>query len=221
MSPTSCEQPVRRGTVRPCCSPRPSMSIAPRDAKWSMRRPALRRAVDVVQNVSLSPSSRTSGPSHDGHVVGNFHGCSPFGPQRQHRPDDLGDDVARLAHDDGVAGAHVLGLHLVLVVQRGQPDGRAADEHRLEHGERRGLPGAADRHHDVLEQRGALLGRELVGDGPARRLRRRRRARRAARGRRPSPPRRRSRRRGRGGAPASAGSTRTPRRACRACGSRG
>ena len=83
-------------------------------------------------------------------------------------------------------------------------DGRAADEHRLEHGERRGLAGAADRHHDVEQRGGALLGRELVGDGPPRRLRREAELARAAPGRRPSRPRRRSRSRGRGGAPASA-----------------
>ena len=39
--------------------------------------------------------------------------------QREHRPDDLGDDVAGLAHDHRVAGADVLDAHLVLVVQRG------------------------------------------------------------------------------------------------------
>src|SRR5581483_6565513 len=32
-----------------------------------------------VQNVSLSPSRRTSGLPHTGHVVGNFHLRSPFG----------------------------------------------------------------------------------------------------------------------------------------------
>ena len=52
------------------------------------------------------------------------------------------------------------------------PHGRAADEHRLEHGERRGPPGAPDRHLDVAQQGGALLRRELEGDRPARRLRR-------------------------------------------------
>src|SRR5436190_1652948 len=44
--------------------------------------------------------------------------------------------------------------------------------HALEHRERRRLSGTPDRHHDLLELRGALLGRELVRDGPARRLRR-------------------------------------------------
>ena len=110
--------------------------------------------------------------SGHGHVVGNVHGSAALRAQRQHRPDDLGDHVAGLAHDHRVAGAHVLGAHLVLVVQRGHADRRAADEHRLEHGERRRPTGAPDRHLDVAQQRGALLGRELVGDGPARRPRR-------------------------------------------------
>ena len=204
MSAASCDQAgsTNCDTVR---SPRPSMSIAPRRAKCTMRWPALARALDVrAERVALA-LERTSGSCADtGTSSGTSTASSRFGPLGQHRADDLGDHVAGLAHDDGVAGAHVLGLHLVLVVQRRQPDGRAADEHRLEHGERRGLPGAADRHHDVVQHRGALLGRELVGDRPARRLRRGARARRAARGRRPSRRRRRSRSRGRGGAPASA-----------------
>ena len=90
------------------------------------------------------------------------------GTHRQHRADDLGDHVAGLAHNDHVTGAHVLQTNLILVVQRGHPDRGATDEHRLEHGERCRLPRAADRHHDVPEQGGALLGRELVGDGPPR-----------------------------------------------------
>ncbi len=53
-----------------------------------------------------------------------------------HRADDLGDHVARLAHDHGVADPHVLARDLVLVVQGREPDGGAADEHRLEHRER-------------------------------------------------------------------------------------
>ena len=53
----------------------------------------------------------------------------------------------------------------------GERNGRATDEHRLEHGEGRRLSRASDRHHDLLEQGGALLGRELVGDRPPRRVR--------------------------------------------------
>ena len=125
-----------------------------------------------TQRVSASPSGRTNGSPQAGHVVGNTHGFGPVRAQREHRPDDLGDHVAGLAHDHRVARPHVLRLHLVLVVQRRHADRRAADEHRLEHGERRRPPGAADRHLDVAQHGGALLGRELVGDRPARRPRR-------------------------------------------------
>ena len=68
-------------------------------------------------------------------------------------------------------GRTSLTLHLVLVVQGGHADGGAADEDRVEHRERRRPPGAPDRHLDVAQQGRALLGRELVGDRPARRLR--------------------------------------------------
>ena len=114
-----------------------------------------------------SPSGRTSGCPHDGHTVGELPLRQPLGAQLEHRADHLGDDVARLAHDDGVARAHVLVADLVLVVQRGQADGGAAHEDRLEHRERGGLAGAADGDLDVTQDRGALLGRQLERDGPA------------------------------------------------------
>jgi hypothetical protein len=41
----------------------------------------------------------------------------------QHRTHHLRDHVARLAHDHGVARAHVLARHLVLVVEGGEADG--------------------------------------------------------------------------------------------------
>ena len=153
-------------------SPRPSMSMAPREAKCSMRASRWAGQSTLVQKVSLSPSRRTRGCSQRGQWSGNVHAGRPVGPLGQHGADDLGDHVARLAHDDRVARAHVLGPHLVLVVQGGHLHGRAADEHRLELGEGRGLPGAADRHDDLEQLGGALLGRELVGDGPPGRLRR-------------------------------------------------
>ena len=128
------------------CSPKPSMSIAPREAKCSMRPATWAGQSRLVQKVSLSPSRRTSGPPQTGHIGRERPLRRPFVAPAQHRADDLGDDVAGLAHDDRVARAHVLGRDLVLVVEGGQADGRAADEHRLEHGERRGLPGAPDRH---------------------------------------------------------------------------
>ena len=102
-------------------------------------------------------------------MVGNVHGSRVRRPHREHGTDDLGDHVAGLAHDHGVARPHVLGPHLVLVVQRGDADRRPADEDRLEHGERRRPAGAPDRHLDVAQHGRALLRRELVGDRPARR----------------------------------------------------
>ena len=87
----------------------------------------------------------------------------------KHRTHDLGDHVARLVHDDGVALAHVLAANLVDVVQRGARDGGAGNRHRIELGDRREHTGAA--HLDAnLAQDGLLfLGRELKGNGPARR----------------------------------------------------
>ena len=72
-------------------------------------------------------------------------------------------------HDDGVALAHVFAADLVDVVQRGARDGGAGDRHRVELGDRREHTGAA--HLDAnLAQDGLLfLGRELKGNGPARR----------------------------------------------------
>ncbi len=83
---------------------------------------------------------------------------------------DLGDDVAGLAHDDRVADEHALAPHLVFVMQRRPLDGRPRDLHRLEDREGCEHAGAAHAHLDVEQPRGLLLGRELVGDRPARRL---------------------------------------------------
>ena len=128
------------------------MSIAPRDAKWMMRWSRWFGQSGCVQNVSLSPSARVSGLcSGQGQVFGNTQGFELLRALGQHRLHDLGDHVAGLAHHDLVARAHVLEPHLVLVVQRREPDRRAADEHGLEHRERRRLPGATDRHHDVVQ----------------------------------------------------------------------
>ena len=51
--------------------------------------------------------------------------------------DDARDDVAGLLDDHPVALADVLARDVVGVVERGHRDGRAADEDRLEHRERR------------------------------------------------------------------------------------
>ena len=103
----------------------------------------------LVQKVSLSPSSRTSGAAQTRARGGELPRRLPAPALDQDRADHLGDDVAGLADDDRVARAHVLQPDLVLVVERGQAHRGAADEDRLEHGERRGLAGPADGDLDV------------------------------------------------------------------------
>ena len=99
---------------------------------------ALRRAVDVdAPRVGLALEAHERLVAHRA-VRGELPPARALLALGEHRTDDLGDDVAGLAHDDGVADAHVLARHLVLVVQRREPDGGTADEHRLELRERRG-----------------------------------------------------------------------------------
>ena len=88
--------------------------------------------------------------------------------QRQHRPDDLGDHVASLAHNHRVAWPHVFHGDLVLIVQRRHSYRRATNKHRFQHRERCGPPGTSNRNLDATQQRGALLWRELVCDCPPR-----------------------------------------------------
>ena len=146
------------------------MSIAPRLGEVHDALHALRRAVDVhavVVRLALEPHERLPA---DRAARRELPLARAALAQRDDRADDLGDHVAGLAHDHGVALAHVFPRDLVLVVQRGQAHGGAADEHRLELRERRGPPGAPDAHHDLAEHGGLLLGRELERDRPARRL---------------------------------------------------
>ena len=94
----------------------------------------------------------------------------------------LRDDVAGALHHDRVADADVDAaadrlavaadaLDVVLVVQRRVRDHDAADGHRAELRDRVQRAGAADLDLDVLQDRRRLLGRELVGERPARRAR--------------------------------------------------
>ncbi len=160
----------RSAKSRTRCSPNPSMSMAPREAKCSTAPVRWKGHSGSTQRVSASPSGRTRVLCRgQGQAVGNDPRLGALGPVVDHRADHLGDHVAGPTHHHHVAGPHVLDRHLVLVVQGGLRDGDAADEHRVEHGEGRGPARAADGDHDVAQPRGALLGRELVGDGPARR----------------------------------------------------
>ena len=134
---------------------------------------ALHGAVDVdavVVRLTFEPDERLP-------AVGALRGELPL-PRAlaalgEDRTDDLGDDIAGPAHDHRVALADVLPGHVVLVVQCGERDVGAPDEHRLEDRERRRPARAADADHDVAQDRRLLFGRELVRDRPARRTRRR------------------------------------------------
>ena len=86
----------------------------------------------------------------------------------EHRAHDLGNHVARLVHDDGVALAHVFATDLVDVVQRGARDGGAGYRHRVELGDRREHAGTTHLDANLAQDGLFFLGRELKGDGPAR-----------------------------------------------------
>ena len=104
----------------------------------------------------------TVGDVAERHAVG--------GTLRQLHARDLGDDLAALLDVDHVARPDVELLHLFGVVERGAPHGGAGQQHRrkVRHGGDRS--GAPDLEGDALEARERLLGLELVGYGPARRL---------------------------------------------------
>ena len=121
------DHPGRRAARTPPRSPAPRCRRRRgRRRGRPARAPAPGRCWWLGQRRSLSPSfCSTSVVPQAGHSVGITHSRQPLGPQRQHRPEDLGDHVAGLAQDHGVAGADVLALHLVGVVQGGPLDGRA------------------------------------------------------------------------------------------------
>jgi hypothetical protein len=89
--------------------------------------------------------------------------------QIRHHAHHFRDHVAGAAHHHRVADAHVLARQLVHVVQRHVADRNAADEHRLEARHGRERTGAPDLELHVAHDRGLLLRRELVRNGPARR----------------------------------------------------
>ena len=92
--------------------------------------------------------------------------AQPLRTLGQHGSQYLRDDVARLADHHQVARPDIFLPDLVSVVQGGRSDCRAAHEHRLQPSERRGLAPRPDRHLDVQQPGGSLLGRQLVGHGP-------------------------------------------------------
>ena len=116
----------------------------------------------------LLPCS-VSGCPHDGHSRRRLDLALVARPLR--RVEHAGherDHVAGAAHEHRVADPHVARADHLLVGERGPRDRRAADEHRLEHGDRRHLADLADVPDDVGQHGGLLLGRELVGERAAR-----------------------------------------------------
>ena len=86
----------------------------------------------------------------------------------QHHRHHLGDDVARAAHDHGVAHPHVFASRFEFVVQRGVGHRDAAHKHRGQLGHGRELAGAAHLHVDGQHGGHFFLRRVFVGHGPAR-----------------------------------------------------
>ncbi len=92
------------------------------------------------------------------------------GAPGNHRSHHFGNDVAGAAHDDVVSDADVFAVDLVFVVEGRPRHVDTTHEHRLQHCEGGGGAGAADVDVDLEQLRDLLLGRKLVGDGPAGRL---------------------------------------------------
>ena len=148
------------------------MSKASRDTKWRSRSTSWAGQIEPAGAAPDRPRlrGRTASEPHDGAMVGEVEGLAALGRSRRHDLDDLRDHVAGALDDDRVADAHVLARDLVRVVQRGARDHDAADGDRLAarppaSARRCGRPGSMIASSTVV----GLLGRELVGDRPARR----------------------------------------------------
>ncbi len=145
------------------------MSKAPRPGHVEDTLPDLRRAELVVgaAEVLVALLLLGQGCPAGGALRRHLPRPQALRAQRQHRPEDLGDHVARLAQDHGVAGADVLALHLVGVVEGGVLDRRPGHPRRLHDAVRRDPAGAADVDPDLEEHGVDLLGWVLERDRPA------------------------------------------------------
>ena len=123
-----------------------------------------------MQRRTTPPSSLLHlGLERTGALRGEVELLGLLRPLLRHVAQHLRDHVAGALHDHHVADAHVQPLDLVGIVQGGARHHDAADIDRLEIGDRRQRAGAADLDDDAVQPRARLLGRELVGDRPARR----------------------------------------------------
>ena len=93
-----------------------------------------------------------------------------LGPSLDDHLDDLRDHVAGALDDDGVADPDVLALDLILIMYCRAGDGDAADATGSRTAKGVTAPVRPDADRDVAAAWSSLLGRELVGDGPAREL---------------------------------------------------
>ena len=162
------------------------MSNAPRDTKWRSALDRLRRADQLARAaparillagllVDLARRRRTANRAGMRELVGHGVGRALV----HHHADDLRDDVPCPLDDHRVADADVVAfadrlavavhaLDVVLVVQRDVLDHDAADRDRRQPRHRRQRAGAADLDVDLAHRGRRLLGREFVGDRPAR-----------------------------------------------------
>ena len=85
----------------------------------------------------------------------------------QDRPDHLGYDITGAPDDHHVAGPHILGRDLILVVQGRIRHRDPADKDRLERRERCRRAVRSDRNDDVVQSCCPLLGWEFVRNRPA------------------------------------------------------
>ena len=128
------------------------MSIAPRETKCLSSCHGAPGTARFGHFVNTPPSGLTVGVPQNGHFAGGSGGVgaalrsTACGAGETH----LRDHVAGAQHDHLVADAHVLAREVLLVVQRRELDGHAADVDRLEHGERVQVAELADVPHDVL-----------------------------------------------------------------------
>ena len=170
MSATSCSRPASVNCAHGPLAEALDVHGAPGGEVGDALHP-LTRAVDVdAEGVALAVEAHERLAAHRARRSGTSTAAGPPGGAAAPGPRTSGMTSPARRTTTVSPGPDVLDPDLVLVVQGGQRHLGPADDDRLEHGERRGLPGPADRHHDVLEQGGLLLRRELVGDGPPRRL---------------------------------------------------
>ena len=133
--------------------------------------PATRAGHEMLgQRVSASPSGRTRWWPHTGHSVGNTHSGRPFGRSASTGPTISGMTSPALRTITTSPGRTSLAFTWSWLCRVATPTVEPPTNTGSSRPNGRGPAGAPDRHHDVEQPGGALLGRELVGHRPAGRL---------------------------------------------------